>query len=243
MTYLQLCQSLATECGLSAGSSFAGTLSTVNGQIGSLQRVVGWIAAAWNDIQTERTDWEFMRSSNLQGGGVSFVPTAGQAFIPFGVGAGTVGLLFDNFGAWVPDSIRSYTTAVGTNDEIEMSQISYESWRDGYMLGALRSVRSRPFVVAVAPDKSLCIGPPSNGLYTVTADYFMSPAILAADTDVPRGLPVRYHMMIVYAAMRKYGLYESAPEVFQRGDLEYKRLRGPFLTQYLPSIAFSGALV
>ena len=242
MNNLQLCQSLATECGVSAGSSFAGTLSTVSGQIGSLQRVVGWIAAAWNDIQTERTDWGFMRSSNLQGGGVSFVPTVGQAAVPFGAGASTMGLLFDNFGAWVSGTVRSYTTASGINDEIDLDEISYRDWRDGYMIGALRSVRGRPLVVAVAPDKSLCVGPPSNGLYTVTADYFMSPAIMVADTDVPRGLPVRYHMMIVYAAMRKYGLYESAPEVFQRGDLEYKRLRGPFLTQYLPTPSFSGAL-
>lgn len=218
MNFLALCQRTATECGVS------GTLSTTVSQIGSLGRIVNWVSTAWSELQTKHDDWHFMRSSALLGGGVSFVPVAGIPVIPLGTGAGTVGVIADNFGKWDIRSFRNYTTAAGIANEMFMDDIFYDTWRDSYMLGAMRTVQTRPVVIAAAPNQALCIGPPSNGQYTVYGDYFVAPTVMALDTDVPTNLPVPFHMAIVYDAMRSYAGYEAAPEVLDRGEIGYARL-------------------
>jgi hypothetical protein len=70
---------------------------------------------------------------------------------PLGTGAGTVGIAVDSFGKWDRDTFRCYTTTVGTNDEQFLDEVPFDVWRDAYMLGAMRSVQTRPVVVAVGP--------------------------------------------------------------------------------------------
>jgi hypothetical protein len=233
---LTLCQSLMAEGGVS------GTMSTTLNQTGELARVVNWIDAAWNDIQISHDDWDWMRSSNLLGAGASFATVAGQASYPLGAGAGTCGVALTVFGKWDEYSFRNYTTAVGFTDEIQMQRIIYDYWRDGYMLGAQRSVQTRPVAVAIGPDKSVCIGPPSNGLYTVTGDYWTAPTVMEADDDEPTGLPAAYHMLIVYRALLKYGFYEAAPEVLQRAKTEHARMYSIIEGKYSPQMLTAGAL-
>lgn len=73
MTYLELCQRMILECAIS------GTMTTTVNQTGEFLRVTTWVNQAWIDIQTERQTWDFMRSSQLNSGGVSFATVAGQA--------------------------------------------------------------------------------------------------------------------------------------------------------------------
>lgn len=237
MNLLALVNSAILNCGVSGGP-----LTTTAGQTGSLGRMVSWVGDSWNEIQTEHDDWDWMRSSNLLGAGASFVTVAGQASYQLGTGAGTVGVAVDSFGKWDQTTFRAYTTTVGTNDEQFLDEIPYDVWRDAYMLGALRSVQTRPVAVAVGPDQSVNVGPPSNGLYTVTADYFVAPSVMTQDADVPTGLPLRFHMLIVYKAMTKYAGYESAPEVFSRGNSEYNLMFNQLEGARLPQISFAGAL-
>jgi hypothetical protein len=234
---LTLCQSLITEGGIS------GTLSTTVGASGEMARVVGWINQAWNEIQTHHGDWRFMRSSVLLGAGASFTTGAGRAYYPLGTGANTVGIAADGFGQWAKDSFRNYTTSVGFTNEIPMELIGFEAWREAYMLGANRNVQTRPVVVAIGPNMEVCLGPPPNDQYTITADYYVAPTLMAADADVPALLPARYHMLIVYKALiSKYGGYEAAAEVIQRGQQQYAPLFDELETLYGPRIAVGGAL-
>lgn len=219
-----------------------GPITTTAGQVGSIQRVINWVGDSWTEIQAEHDDWDWMRSSNLLGAGASFVTVAGQASYPLGTGAGTVGIAVDSFGKWDRDTFRCYTTAVGTNDEQFLDDIPYDAWRNAYMLGANRTVQTRPVAVAVGPDQSVNVGPPSNGLYTLTADYFVAPTVMATDTAVPTGLPLRFHMLPVYRTMVKYSGYESAPEVFSRGTAEGARMFSQLESARLPQITFAGSL-
>lgn len=237
MTRLDLVNSLIQECGVSGGP-----VSTAVGLTGSQLRCATWVDAAWNEVQTEHDDWDWMRSSNLLGSGASFVTLPGIATYPLGTTAGQVGIAVDSFGKWDRETFRCYTTTVGTNDEQFLDNIPYDVWRDGYMLGALRSVQTRPYVVAVGPDQSVNVGPPSNGLYTITADYFVAPSVMTADGNVPTGLPLRFHMLIVYRAMMKYASFESAPEVYSRGQSEYNLMFNQLEAVRLPQISFAGAL-
>jgi hypothetical protein len=97
-------------------------------------------------------------------------------------------------------------------------------------------------VIAVGPDQSLCLGPPPTDQYTITGDYFVAPSEMVADTDVPAGLPTRFHMLVVYLAMQKYAGYESAPEVMQRGASEGTRMYAQLQAVRAPRLSFGGAL-
>lgn len=264
MNKLQLVQRLALECGVS------GTLTSTLNQSGEALRLVTWIDQAWEDLQTKHDDWNWMRSSNILGNGVSFPTVAGQASYQLGTGAGKVGVTADNFGKWDRETFRCYTTALAgqflttedgfiltdedgnpialegfagaTLDETFLDYIPYDSWRDAYMFGALRQVQTRPVAVAIGPNKSVCIGPPSNGLYTITADYFVAPSAMEENTDTPTGLPKQFHTLIVWNAMLDYGSYEAATEVLDRAERRRVTMLAQLEGTNMPEMEFAGAL-
>ena len=223
MTFLQLCQRMILECAIS------GTMTTTVAQTGEFLRVTTWVNQAWIDIQTERQTWTFMRSSQLNGGGVSFVTVSGQAIYPLGTGAGTVGIAETAFDSWVTRSFRDQTTTSGVRDQYMLAWISYDAWRDAYAFGAQQTVTTRPVAIAVGPENEICVGPYPTAAYTLTGDYYRAPAQMTVDADTPTNLPAQYQMMIVWRAMRDaYGQYESAPEVLERATVNYRRLDRSF---------------
>lgn len=242
MNFLQLAQRTASECGVS------GTLSTVVGQVGSLQRIVNWTSQAWIEIQTAHDDWQFMRSSVLLGAGASFPTISGQLFYTLGVGAGKIGVAVDDFGQWDMDSFRCQTTSVGIADETFMDKVEYDAWRNAYMYGANQQVITRPVAIAKGPEDQLCIGPASNGQYTVKGDFIWAPQELLLDADVAQNrgatfiLARRFQMLIVYRAMRFYAAYESAPEVHQRAVDGEGDLMAKLEMLYLPETTSGAAL-
>lgn len=208
MTFLQLTQRLARECGV-AGT---GPSTTIN-QTGEAGRLVGYINSAWMDIQEQHPDWNWLRTS------VTFPTVTGQAvYTPTDCG------IASTLGSWKKDSFRIFVTADGYLTETFIGEMLYDNWRNIYQFGALRTTTTRPVFVAVAPDRSLCFGPsPDNLGYTVVGDYYRAPSEMALDADVP-ALPERFQMAIVYRAMMLYGSFESAPEVYQHGMTEFNRI-------------------
>lgn len=233
MNYLQLVQRLWMESGASGASPGP---STVVNQTGEYARLVTWINAAWQDIQTAHKDWGWMRAT------ASFTTVAGQGEYTLGSGSGTVGVTAATHGMWARNTGRVYVTSVGTNSESFLDgDIDYDEWRDTYQFGANRVSSSRPNVVAISPAKSLCFGPVTAAGYTVTHDYFTAPVDLAADADIP-GAPAHFHMAIVWRALMMYGAFESASEVYDRGELEFGKLMRRMNADRVPEITFAGAL-
>lgn len=194
-------------------------------------RLVNWINTAWVDIQNERDDWQWMRAAT------SFTTVASQATYT----TAQCGIAAGSFSAWARDTFRSFTTAVGTRSEVSMDYLDYEDWRDGYFIGALRDTQAQPMVVSITPAKTLALGPVPAAGYTVTGDYYTNPVEMAANADTP-SMPGRYHMAIIYRAMMHYGMYESAPEVHQRGEIEFNKLMRRVLRDQLPEIVIGSAL-
>jgi len=226
MNFLQIVQRTARECGI-AGVGPA----TVLGQTGEAGKLVGWVQDAWNDIQTAHQMWEFLRTT------ASFATVAGQAvYTPLqcGIAAGT-------FGMWARNTFRNYDTAAGIGSEIEMDFTQYESWRSAYDLGALKLARTRPIEVTITPAKAVGLGPYPDAGYTITGDYYTAPVILTADADIP-AMPAQFHMAIVWKACMSYGAFEAAPEVYQRGELEFSKLMMRLTADQLDEMTFPGAL-
>jgi hypothetical protein len=220
MTFLQLCNLLIAEAGISAQP-----MTTVVGQTGELGRVVNWIKQAWIAIQASQTTWRFMRKS------ASIVTVAGQS------GTYTA----SDVATWTLDTARNYVTASGLITEIFMNFVEWDDYRNSYLYGALRYAQSRPLVFSIAPDNTLSFGPVPNGDHTVTIDYYKQPIELAADADIP-GMPTEFHMGIVWRALMFYGGYEAAGESYNRGMNEYGIVLDRLEVTQLPMLQMGGPL-
>ena len=242
LTFLDMCQRAQQECG--AGGAL---MSTVAGQTGRLQQIVGWVSNAWMKFQASHQDWSFLRNSltfpTVNGQGVYSLANCGITDPSY-------------FGKWDKDTFRNYVTAQGIKTEVFMFPVSYDRWRDAYLYGALRDVRTRPLEFAVAPDKSIALGPIPSGDYTVVADYFIGPQPMLEDEDTPTSVirevgtgpggavavPSQWNMLFVYRAMMDYGAFIGAPEVYDRGKIGLKELTAQFSLDSLPEVTIGGAL-
>ncbi len=225
--YLDLVKRLRQECGVSG----TGPVTTIN-QVGELKRLCDWIATAWFDLQSLHPDWKFQRLST------SWTSIDGQAeYTPTqcGITAGT-------FGRWHPerDNFRVYPTATGTSGEQFLVRIGYGDYRRLWGFGSNRSVKSLPIHISVMPNDSVTLGPKPPAGYTFLGDYYRSPITLSADADVP-ALPYRHDpIVIVYHAMKMYGVFESGPEVYQFAEKDYERRMTLLRNDQLPQPFFAG---
>ena len=224
MNYLALVQRLRTECGVS------GTNTSVVGATGEWGRLCSWIATAWEDLQVEYPEWEWMRKP------VSFNTVAQQ-----GEYSPSVDLLLTDFGSWRENSFRCYLTAAGFGSEQLLGFKEYNEFRDYYLLASRRNTYARPTEITVAPNKNLILGLIPDAVYTVSGEYFKTPIVLSADADIP-DLPTRFHMAIVYKAMISYGMFEGANEVVQRGEAQYRQMLNKIRYDQMPTITRGSAL-
>ena len=224
MTYLELCQELMREAGIS------GSLVSVLGQTGELGRVVGWVAKAHRYIQNKHSNWEFLRRD------VQFPVVVGTARY----NADDVAVT--DFGNWrFSSSWRTYNTAAGVADEQPLAYMAYNAFRERYLMGTNRLMTGRPQVVTQAPDQSLILWPIPDQAYTIVGEQYRAPMILAANTDKPI-FPPRFHDVIVYRALMFYGQFEGDGNTFNTGQTECNRYLSMLEEEYLPEWETAGAM-
>lgn len=227
ITFLDLVQRLSIECAIPGSGP-----DTVVGASGQTLDLCQWTSNAWMEIQTKHDDWAFM----LVSPGVSFATVAGQTlYTPT-----QTGITSGEVSSWKRDTFRNYKTSTGTPSEVHMTWVPYDTWRDCYNIGVLRTTNVQPMIVTIAPNFSLALQSPLAG-YTVTGDYYSAPVMLSANADIP-SIPNRFIMAIVYRAMMDYGTFESDPEIYQKGNTGYHTLMGRLEKQRLPAVSAGGAL-
>lgn len=225
MDYITLAQRLRTECGVS------GTNNTVVGATGEWGRLCAWINQAWQDVQMENPDFDFMR-------GTATLNTTAN----IGEYSPSTDFGLTDFAEWRDKSFRIYLTAAGIGSQWLLPYRDYASFRDYYLLSSRQTTYARPTEMTVAPNKNILLGLAPNDVYTVTGEYFKTVTELTADADEPT-MPARFHMAIVYRAMMSYGAFESAPEVYQRGEKDYNRMMNKLRISQLPDVTLGGSLV
>lgn len=223
MNYLQLVNRTRVECGVSGSNT---PLTTLVGVTGENARIANWVNTAWVDVQTAKEDWQWMREP-FQFNTV----TQQQTYTPTQAGVGST------FGNWKRDSFRCSSVGQNYADEQLLNYMDYTTFRNLYQYGNMRSTYARPVVVSIAPgdDKDLAFGSIPDQPYVIVGEYYKRPYDLTADTDVV-DIPSRFEMMVVYRAMMYYAGYEAAPEVYQRGELEFKRLMNRLNIDQLPTL-------
>lgn len=213
MTFLELCQTLRRECGVSG----VGPTSVV-GQSGEYLRLVEWIQQAWREIQEMRDDWAFMWA---QGAFTTSPGIADYTLTSIGVDARR----FD---------LDSFVLTDGTGTKRFLHRIAYPWWRSTY--GTATLTNNVPTYLTDMPDGSIKLTAPPDGSYPVSFDYYRETQVLAANSDVPY-LPARYHDIIWVKAMQYYAGYEDGREVAADSMARFLPLLSALESTQLPSLS------
>lgn len=240
MTFLQICQRLREESGLTSSAALSPT--TVVSQAGELKRLVNWVANAYTDIQN-RHDWRWLRST------FTFNTTASDdtyAATDAAVTDSRLSAAIARFKCWWSldgdgySNVKSYLTSGGVGSEAYLQYIPWNYFRDIYKKGT--QTNGQPIHFTVDPQNNLVLGPKPDGTYTVTGEYQRSAQTLAADADVPE-MPADYHMLVVWEALgTDYAGYAAAPEVQVRAQNRGRPLMRALEYNQLDSIGFGGTL-
>jgi hypothetical protein len=224
MTFLELVLRTRLECRSSGAAP-----DTVVDLSGMNKKFVNWVAQAWIEIQSSQEYWKFMRQE------FSFPVVAGVAEYPPYAQVGDHANLAD-FRFWHEDTFRLYLTASGLVDE---QLLAYEPDYDGFRNCFRYGVRQpgRPGLFTLRPrDEAVMFDVTPEAAYTCVGDYQIEPVLLVANDDTPV-VDDRFHMLVVYGAMEKYGVDQAAAEVIARARLEKAPLMGEFERKYLPKVS------
>ena len=194
-TYLELVQDLHREAG-AAGVAPQG----VTGLSGEAQRLAAWIKQADNLIQLKYVNWKFLHNE------FATANTTTQGIATLAKPTGLRYWDYKTFTLIEPGGTEKYPITVVEYDAIK---------RD-----VLDTTEGYPDRVIIMNDNSLKFEPVPDGVYTVGADYYVRPTLLAASSDVSM-IPEEFHQIIVGRAMILYANFESAPEIKDQGEEIY----------------------
>lgn len=203
MNFLKLCKRVYIEGGIS------GDIVSTQNQTGEALRVVTWVNAAYTEILNDQgLVWNFVHKSAVK---------------PLTIGKGTYSASDFSLPSLVQWDTKSMRVAVNSNfsDETFLAPLRFPEFRDQWLFSSRRIVTSRPLNVSVDTATNLRIAPLPDQPYNLIFQYLNVPSELIDDTDEPV-IPARFQLAIVWKALRAYGMYESAPEVVARADMEYK---------------------
>lgn len=220
MNFLQLCQRVRQECGISGNGPLA-----VAGQVGMYAKIVDWVLAAHQELQTKRTTWRFDWAEITQP-----LTLNKEAYDP----ASDWNL---KVRTWARESAHVYRTAAGPNARLFLQYIEWDQFR------TLRTptVPGMPSYWTQAPDRRVMFFPIPNDDYTLIAEYYRAPEVLAQTTDIPR-IPDHYHMVIVWRAVMLYCGHDENPQLFQTAKKNYDDLIVKIEATELPGIVLGDAL-
>lgn len=219
MTFLELCTTLRQESGIAGAGP-----TTTSGQSGELERIVNWVKQAYVDIQDNNASWRFLRAT------FSFNCTPSvQSY-----NASSVPLIAN----WKPLSIRLYLTTVA--NEWFIDYVPWEEFRESRLFGTARTQTGRPVECTINPANELVFWPIPDVAYTISGEYFRTAHTFTADSDTP--LFPRFHMCIVFNALKRYASYVSDPSIYAYAQAEYAKVYARLENEQLEQIKFSGSL-
>lgn len=224
MNFLQLVERLRVECGVSGSP-----ITDVEALTSEHLRLRNWAASAWTDIQTEHEgQWAFMRVSS------SYTTAAYESLLS------PPEWLAESVNTWKIDSFRIALSGEPRSRSVPIDYLPYDQFVAGPGLDVTEWAKPRYFTVRPS-DKALFVAPGCDVPYTLFYDYQTEPVELEDNDDVP-ACPAKFHMVIVYEAMLKYGRYEIAPEILSEAREGRDKLLFRLKVDQLPSITFGGPL-
>lgn len=235
MSYLSLFVDTAREC------RTASAPSTVTGNSGVLADISAWVAQAYTEIQQKHDGWLWLRSTFTVN---TVIGT--DTYAPADCTDSRLGTAISRFARWwMTDSegypnVSRYLTSGGVSTEQYLELLDWDLFRKIYKIGP--QVNSAPIHITIDPQNNFVLGPKPDAVYTVLGEYQKAPQTLMNDSDMPE-MPTRFHPLIMYRAMEKYGAANGAAEVFQRGGFEGGRIMRALERDQRAKIRFPPPLV
>lgn len=207
MNLLQLTQAVKRESGMAGGGPTSSSTTVLQEQ-----RLFAWVNWAARDLTLAREDWRFRRASATLASTTNQVNTATD----FGL---------TDFASWKPATRfykpSTYRVSDGLSNERELAWMDYDQFRKTFFIGTQTPGMAANW--SISPDEEFLLGPAPDSAHFIRADYVRDYTDLVADTDTPI-IPARFHMLIVWRALREYGGFDAASEVFQRADQNYNAM-------------------
>ena len=172
-------------------------------------KIVNYVSNAWIDIQAHPKNWKWMWADYM----IDLVP--GPGVQPLQSILNTREYALVNCDKIRVGTFRSYLTATGTSDRQRMIWVPWRQYRARY--GVVDELANRPIQASRQPSGDLVLYPKPNDIYSIEFEHFTKAQFLTVNTDVP-GLPIDFHMLIVYEALKRFGKAEAADEVLALGE-------------------------
>lgn len=208
MNLLQLAQRLHSE---SLRSTPAPT--SVTGASDRNARLFNRLAYAWTELQGE-TDWKWMRATT------DVALTVGQQAYT----AADLGL--SRFRAWRAEDSDYWPTLYVSgqpNTLWPLTQQSLDDFRRQWVY--IDNGQSTPVAWATDESHRFLVGPKPAVAYKLRAEYWLEPSELTDDTDEP-DMPSRFHMLLVWRALKDMALADGKPELIALAEQNYATLHG-----------------
>ena len=117
----------------------------------------------------------------------------------------------------LPSTIESVERVRISDRDLE--QIRYDRFASAY-----RTItEGSPTVWSINPQGYLVFNARPTSNETITYEAYSTPVSMVANIDFP-GMPERYHMAIVYKALRDYALFDVAPELERKAVMSYENM-------------------
>lgn len=187
--------------------------SQVTGQVGDMKRLVDWINESWVRLQSSRPDWAFMWTT----GSLAINAGTSQYSLPATLEAVTPGTLY--------------------LDGSRLADIAYPDYRQHYQ--TLQT--GKPTGYSIRPDGALVLNATPDAAYTLSYEGYNKPVAFVSGTDAPN-IPDRFHILIVWDALLQYALFDEAPELMQKAQLNYAQLYAELDHDQLPAMEFAGPI-
>lgn len=150
-------------------------------------------------------------------------------------GQGTASITTGSSSYTLPATVES--VAYATLDDSILTKMEYRDFRDLYRTLTV----SKPTAYSIRPDGLMLFNTELPSDMTLNYEFYNRPAYMVTNTDVP-AMPDRFHMLIVWAALQEYAMYDEAPELAQKAQFNYNNVYAELVLDQSPSMALPGSL-
>jgi hypothetical protein len=184
MNYLQMCQAVIEEIGLS------GQISSVQSQTGDFARIVRHVRNACSQIEGRWINWRFLHGIH------TFTTTQGIATYPAPEAL--------RLRRWDHNRVFINKMPIDGYEADDSIRYTKNPNEEGF--------NGMPTKVIIERNNDLrFIGIPDSE-YNIEIEYFRMATVLTNDTDVP-AIPEQFRDIVVQDAIRRYANYDEAPEL------------------------------
>lgn len=213
MTYIELVRAVRGRSGVQGTGP-----ASISSASGAELDLVNATSDAWMDLQNYRDDWRWLRDEK------SFlISPSSQTYTPAQIFV-TPPIRHKR---WLKEKMAYCGT------EGSLGYIPYIPYDYFQHLELNNIVGKKPAYYTVRESDNALVFPKLDQQYTFKINYQKSPQVLSAGTDVPE-LPEYFHLLIVYAAIEKYSVVISSPEVYQKYSYDHAKLMGALMRDQLP---------